>query len=64
MAKHRKWKSCTNCAQFQPVKQEGVCKYLTEYNGTPVYVHRNYRCVKHFDKEVGNAANGKESKAG
>ena len=43
----RVWKSCSNCTQFTDTRREGVCNYLTEYNHQVVYVHRNYRCVKH-----------------
>ena len=51
MGKKRVWKSCSNCVSYQPTKHEGVCKYLTEYNQTPVYVHRNFKCVKWFTRE-------------
>ena len=56
----RVWKSCASCSQFQPAKQEGVCAYLTDYNASPVFVHRNFRCVKYFNLEE-SKSNGSKS---
>lgn len=59
----REWKSCNSCKQFQPAKQEGLCKYLGEYNNAPVFVHRHFKCVKYVRKEENRGSVRTESKA-
>ena len=57
MAKREKrvWRQCSNCTQFTETKREGVCNYLTEYNGNVVYVYRGFRCSNHkLPKENGD----------